>query len=183
MRDKISLHQYVLFGVLGLLILWKVLTRNFVLDLGLLWWLLGSIIGFLFVFTDRFVYSFLMKPDEALGMRLKELFQGKKFDEGLILLLNERHEQKELVMRSFLFVLVWVVLALLAVTSIVSPFGRGFMLGIGIHLVFDLVYDYFWNRERFELWFWQIKRVVSPEEKRWFVIIVSMVFILLSVNF
>lgn len=183
MKDKISTHQYVLFATLGILILWKVFTKNFVFDLGLLWWLLGSVIGFLFVFSDRFVYSFLMKPNEALGMRLKELFQGKKFDEGLILLLNERHEQKELVMRSFLFVMVWIVLALLTVTSIISPFGRGFMLGIGIHLAFDLVYDYFWNKERFELWFWQIKRVVSPEEKRWFVMIVSMIFVLLAFNF
>lgn len=183
MRDKISLHQYVLFGTVGILVLWKIVTRNFVFDLGLLWWLLGTVIGFLFVFTDRFVYSFLMKPNEALGLRLKELFQGKRFNEGLILLLNERHEQKELVMRSFLFVLVWLVMALLTITSVISPFGRGFMLGIGIHLVFDLTYDYFWNKERFELWFWQIKRVVSPEEKRWFVIIVSMVFVLLAVKF
>jgi hypothetical protein len=183
MRDKISLHQYVLFVTLGVLIVWKIISRNFVFDIGLLWWLLGSVVGFLFVFTDRFVYSFLMKPDEALGVRLKELFEGKKFSEGLILLLNERHEQKELIMRSFLFVMVWVVLALLTVTSVISPFGRGFMLGMGIHLTFDLIYDYFWNKDRFELWFWQIKRVVSPEEKRWFVIIVSMFFVLLSINF
>ena len=183
MKDKISLHQYVLFGFLALMILGKILSGSFTFDLGLLWWLLGAVVGFLFVFTDRFVYSFLMKPDEALGTRLKDLFVGKKFDEGLILLLNERHEQKELVMRSFLFVVVWVVMAILTLTSIISPFGRGFMLGIGIHLVFDLIFDYFWNKERFEQWFWQIKRVVSPEEKRWFVIIVSTAFILLSFKF
>ncbi len=183
MKDKISLHQIILFGTLAVVVLGKLVTRNLALDLGILWWLLGAIIGFIFVFTDRFVYSFLMKPDEALGIRLRELFEGKQFSEGLMLLLNERHEQKELVMRSFLFVMVWLVLAFLAVTSIISPFGRGFMLGMGIHLVFDLLYDYFWNKERFELWFWQIKRVVSPEEKRWFVIIVSLVFTLLAFNF
>lgn len=177
------MHQVVLFVVLGILVLWKIITKNFIFDLGLLWWLFGAVIGFLFIFTDRFVYSFLMKPEESLGVRLKELFEGKRFVEGMILLLNERHEQKELVMRSFLFVIVWIVLALLTVTSIVSPFGRGFMLGLGIHLTFDLVYDYFWNKERFVLWFWQIKRVVSPEEERWFVIIVSMVFIFLAFKF
>ena len=105
MRDKISLHQYVLFGTLAILILWKIVTRNFSFDLGLLWWLLGAIIGFLFVFTDRFVYSFLMKPEEALGKRLKDLFDGKRFNEGLYLILNERHEQRELIMRSFLFII------------------------------------------------------------------------------
>ncbi|KKS91931.1 MAG: hypothetical protein UV68_C0056G0005 [Candidatus Collierbacteria bacterium GW2011_GWC2_43_12] len=183
MRDKISLHQFVLFGALLILVLWKIISGNFSFNLNLLWWLLGSIVGFLFVFTDRFVYSFLMKPNEALGMRLKELFQGRKFSEALILLLNERHEQKELIMRSFLFVMVWLVLAFLTVTSIASPFGRGFMLGMGVHLSFDLIYDYFWNKERFELWFWQIKRVVSSEEKRWFVIVVSLVFVFLAFSF
>lgn len=183
MRDKISLHQYVLFGSLGIMILWKIITRNFVFDLGLLWWLLGGVIGFLFVFCDRLVYSFLMKPEEALGKKLRELFVGRQFSEGLMLLLAERHEQKELVMRSFLFVVVWVILALLTVTSIISPFGRGFMLGLGVHLVFDLVYDYFWNKERFDQWFWQIKRVVGPEEKRWFVIVVCAIFTLLALNF
>lgn len=183
MKDKISLHQFVLFGALILLIVVKMLIGNFGLNLSLLWWLLGAIIGFVFVFTDRFVYSFLMKPDEALGMRLRELFGGKQFSEGMLLLLNERHEQKELVMRSFLFIVVWLVLAVLTVTSIVSPFGRGFMLGMGIHLIFDLVYDYFWNKERFEQWFWQIKRIVSPEEKRWFVILTALIFGILLFNF
>ena len=173
----------ILFGFLLLLILFKILTRNFVFGLDLLWWLLGAILGFLFVFTDRFVYSFLMKPDEALGMRLKDLFGQNKFSEGLLTLLNERHEQKELIMRSFLFLVVYLILALLAVTSVASSFGRGFILGIGIHLVFDLVYDYFWNKERFNLWFWQIKRVVGDEEKRWFVLLVSIIFGLLSFNF
>ncbi len=183
MKDKVVLHQYILFGVLILLILFKVITGNFVFGLELLWWLLGSVIGFMFVFTDRFVNSFLMKPDETLGLRLRDLFGQKKFSEGLLTLLNERHEQKELVMRSFLFVVVYLVLALLAVTSVSSSFGRGFILGIGIHLVFDLVFDYFWNKDRFNLWFWQIKRELSYDEKRWFVMLVSIVFGMLVFNF
>ncbi len=183
MRDKVSLHQLILFGILLLLILFKVVTGNFVFGLDLLWWLFGAVIGFLFVFTDRFVYSFLMKPDEALGVRLRDLFGQNKFSQGLLTLLNERHEQKELIMRSFLFLVVYLVLALLAVTSVSSSFGRGFILGIGIHLVFDLVYDYFLNKTRFDLWFWQIKREVGSEEKRWFVILISIIFGLLAFNF
>jgi hypothetical protein len=168
---------------MGFLLLLKILTGNFIFGLDLLWWLLGAIIGFLFVFSDRLVYSFLMKPEEALGKRLKDLFAEKKFVEGLTALLSEIHEQKELVMRSFLFLIVWLVMALLTVTSVSSAFARGFMLGIGIHIVFDLIYDYFWNHTRFDLWFWQIKREVSIEEKRWFVILVSIIFVLLAINF
>jgi hypothetical protein len=93
-KDKVVVHQYVLFGVLALLILFKIVMGNFLFGLELLWWLLGGMIGFLFVFTDRFIYSFLMKPDEAMGTRLKDLFGQGKFAEGVIILLNERHEQK-----------------------------------------------------------------------------------------
>lgn len=124
-----------------------------------------------------------MNPGEALGIRLRELFGEKKFTEGLIMLLNERHEQKELVMRSFLFLLVWIVLALLTVTSVNSQFARGFMLGIGTHLIFDFVYDYFWNKERFNTWFWQIKRVVGEDEKKWMVIGLSVIYIVLILRF
>ena len=182
-KNKVAIHQYVLFGVFVFLIFVKVITGNFVFGLDLLWWLLGGIIGFLFVFCDRFVYSFLMKPDEALGTRLRDLFGRNKFAEGVITLLNERHEQKELVMRSVLFLLVWMVMALLTVTSVSSSFARGFVLGIGVHLIFDLVFVYFWDHTRFDLWFWQIKREVGSEEKRWFVILVSIIFGLLAINF
>ncbi|OIN91509.1 hypothetical protein AUJ42_01815 [Candidatus Collierbacteria bacterium CG1_02_44_10] len=182
-KNKVAIHQYVLFGFFVFLIFVKVITGNFVFGLDLLWWLLGGVIGFLFVFCDRFVYSFLMKPDEALGTRLRDLFGRKKIVEGLITLLNERHEQKELVMRSVLFLLVWMVMALLTVTSVSSSFARGFVLGIGIHLVFDLIFDYFWSHDRFDLWFWQIKREVSSEEKRWFVLLMAIIFGLLALNF
>lgn len=183
MRDKLAIHQFVLFGVLVLLIIFKILVKSFVLDLYTLWWLLGAVVGFLFVFTDRFVYSFLVKPEEALGLRLKELFGTGKVIQGIVTLLNERHEQKELIMRSFLFVVVWIVLAILTVTSVSAPFARGLLLGIGIHLVFDLLYDFNFNQERFNLWFWQIKREVSSEEKRWFVLLVGAIFSILAFNF
>lgn len=172
----------VLLGTLGVLIIGKLVTGNFAFNLGLLWWLLGAILGFIFVFTDRFIYSFLMKPNETLGIRLKELFEGKQFGEGLMLLLRERHEQKELIMRSFLFEMAWLVMAFLTVTSVTSQLGRGFILGMGIHLSFDLIYDYFWNKERFEQWFWQIKREVSAEEKRWFVILISLLSFFLAIS-
>jgi hypothetical protein len=182
-KDKVALHQYVLFAVLIFLLLLKVLTGNFVFNLSLLWWLLGSIVGFLFVFSDRLIYSFLMKPEDALKTRLKDLFGENTFVSGLMALLNEKHEQKEMVMRSFLFLVVWLIMALLTITSVSSPFARGFMLGIGVHLFFDLIYDYFWNHFKFDLWFWQIKREVTAEEKRWFVMLTSTLFVLLAINF
>src|SRR5258706_2065121 len=170
--NKLTLYQYVLFGVLVILTLWSLLTRDFVFNISFLWWLLGAMIGFLFVFTDSFINGFLMKPEDALGMK-----------EGLLELLSEKHQQKELVMRSFLFLVVWVILGFLTVTSVTSAFAMGFVLGIGTHLVFDLIYDYLWSKERFEQWFWQIKRPLSFKEKRGFVWVVVTVYFILAFRF
>ena len=37
--------------------------------------------------------------------------------------------------RSVLFVVVWVILTILTMTSVANTFSRGFMLGLGTHLV------------------------------------------------
>lgn len=182
-KDKLVLHQFVLFGVILFLVLIGLVSGNFAFGIDLLWWMLGSVIGFLFVFTDRFVNSFLTNPGESLALRLKDLFGQKRFKEGLLMLLNERHEQKELVMRSFLFLIVWIVMSVFTITSVSSQFARGLMLGIGTHLVFDFVYDYFWNKERFNFWFWQIKRELGEEEKKWVVLVVSIIYLFLTLRF
>ena len=181
-KGKLWLHQLVLFGVLGVLVLWSVVNKSFVFNLSLLWWLLGAMLGFMFVFLDRLVYSIFSNPDGTMSMRIKELFGRKNFIAETRLLLSEGYDQKELVMRSAMFVVVWMVLAIFTATSVTNFFARGLMLGIGTHLVFDLIYDFARDKERLDLWFWQIKRTLEPEEKFWFVAIVGLVYILLAFN-
>lgn len=182
-KDKLLLHQYILFGVILVLILIGLLTGNFVFGVDLLWWMLGAVFGFMFVFSDRLINSLLSNPSESLSLRMKDLFGQKKFTEGILLLLEERHEQKELVMRSFLFFVVWVILAFFTITSVNSQFARGLMLGIGTHLMFDFSYDYFWDKDRFNSWFWQIKRTLDENEKKWIVIVLSAIYLFLVVRF
>ena len=177
------MHQFFLFGILAVLLLLSLVTGNFLFNLGLLWWLLGAISGFLFVFTDKLIFDFLMKSEETMEVKLGDVFKEKKFSEGVVRLLAENFEQRQLIMRSFLFLMVWVVLALLTVTSVINPFARGLMLGIGIHLIFDMLYDYFYNKPRFDQWFWQIKRELSNQEKQWFVYLILMVFAFLALRF
>lgn len=139
-------------------------------------------IGFLFVFLDRVVYSVFSNPNGTFGLRIKELLNQKNIPERIRLLLAERYDQKELAMRSAMFVVVWIVLAFFTATSVTNFFARGFVLGIGTHLIFDLIYDFIKDKERLDLWFWQIKRTLEPEEKFWFVVIAGVVYILLAFN-
>lgn len=181
-KGKLWLHQLVLFVVLGVLILTSVIDRSFVFNLSLLWWLLGGMIGFLFVFLDRFFYQAISNSDETLGIRIKDIFAQKNFLGGMAQLLSEQFNQKEMVMRSFLFLIVWFVLAIFTMTSVVNFFARGLVLGIGTHLMFDLVYDFVKDKERLDLWFWQIKRTLEPEEKFGFVVVSGIVYLFLAFN-
>lgn len=181
--NKIVLHQYVLFGVLGILLIRTLLATGFGVSLGMLWWLLGSMLGFLFVFVDSFVFSLMIKPNESMSDRIKDFFDKRNIKSNLALLLEERVEHQQQIMRSFLFLVTWMVLGFLTMTSIVNEFSRGFILGIGTHLVLDFVYDYFYDRASFDKWFWQIKRELSHEEKRNILIFVSFVYFVLAMRF
>lgn len=181
--NKVLLHQYVLFGIFGLLLVRTILVSGFYLGLGLLWWLLGGILGFLFVFIDSFVFDLLSHPNTVWSDKIKSFFDKRSIVKNLELLLEENQEQRMQIMRSVLFLFAWFVLGLLTMTSIANDFSRGFILGIGTHLVFDFVYDYFFDPRRYEKWFWQIKRELSHEEKRNVLIAVCFVYFVLAMRF
>lgn len=180
MKNKLVWHEIILFAAALIFIGWKMLVGRTVFDLSLLWWLLGICLGFLFIFMDRVIYSFYTHKEEALSMKIRDLVIKKHFAEAVSFLVNERQEQRELVMRSFLFVGLWVVLSVFALTSSINTFARGFMLGMGTHLIFDLTTDFLWNKPRFDLWFWQIKRKVGDDEKMWFYGLSVLVYIFLA---
>ena len=182
MKNKLLWHEIFLFGVAILLILWKLLFRNAGFDLALLWWLLGLVFGFLFIFLDRFIYVFYTHKEDSLSTRVVTSFKNKKVGEGISMLLTERSEQRELVMRSFLFVGVWMVLAFFSMTSTVNFFARGLVLGIGSHLMFDVASDFLWDKNRFDLWFWQIKRKLSDDEKKWFLGLFVLGYVFLAIG-
>ena len=180
MKNKVVWHEIILFAVVLFLILWKLLVYKVTLGLPMLWWLLGVVVGFLFIFLDRFVYSLVTHKDESLSMKIRDMIKKGQVFMAVEMLVNERQEQRELVMRSFLFIGVWVILGVFTVTSSVDFFARGFMLGIGTHLMFDLITDFVWNKPRFDLWFWQIKRKVADDEKRWFLGLSVLFYVLLA---
>lgn len=181
--NKVLLHQYVLFGLFGLLILRKILFGSFYFDLGILWWLMGGMFGFLFVFIDSFVFDLFAHPNDVWSDRIKAFFDKRVIKDNIETLLREDQEPKVQIMRSILFLFVWFVLGFLTMTSVVNSFSRGLVLGIGTHLVFDFVYDYFYDSKRFEKWFWQIKREIKHEEKRNVMMVVCFLFFILATGF
>jgi hypothetical protein len=176
---KIIWHQVVLFSLMLLLTGWRLITGRWLVGVGVLWWWLGGVLGFVFVFFDWLIQLAVMEPGRVFDVKLKNVFKKDNIKTGLASALEEREKKLRLVMKSALFLLVWLVMGFFVLSSVASPFGRGFMLGLGTHLMFDLAWDFFKTPEKLENWFWMIKRDILKEEKKWFVIIVLLLYLMI----
>lgn len=181
MKNKLLWHQVVLIGALLLLSGSKFLLGRWTINMDILWWWLGGILGFIFVFCDRFIHVLVTNPKDAMSLKLKDLWRVGKMTESFALTVTERSNQSNLVMRSALFVGAWIILGVWAMTSVANSFSRGFVYGIGLHLIFDLYWDYFLDKTgKIKEWFWQIKRNLSDNEIKQFVLITGAAFLLIS---
>lgn len=70
MRNKILWHQVVLFSIFLGLTLLRLFSGQIRLDLNLIWWWLGGVLGFLFVFSDRLIYSLMGNRREVMRSAL-----------------------------------------------------------------------------------------------------------------
>jgi len=98
-----------------------------------------------------------------------------------MLLRLRRGEQKQLIVKSILFAAVWIPLALFVVTSTASVLAQGFVMGAGLHLLYDIGAD--WKeKDLLRAWlFWPIRRRVSDGELQLVVVVLVGAFGLLSV--
>lgn len=120
-----------------LLSLVRVLTGGWSIGIDLLWWWLGGIIGYGLALSEDYIYVY--KEGKRGSLR---------------------------VIKSILFLLVWVFLGFWTVTSVPSMFGRGIVFGIGAFLSLEFFYDFFHRKENLHLWFYQIKRKLDEKEIR-----------------
>lgn len=155
----------------------RLLSGTWTIGIDILYWWLGGVIGFLFVFCDRLIYELVTNPGRTMNTKIKQLFGEGRLVRGMVAILGEREREDRLMMRSVLFLAIWVVLAFWVVSSVSSMFARGLVMGLGTHLVFDLLWEYSKNKEGINDWFWQIKRVVNENEKRMVVLTASMVYL------
>jgi len=163
------------FGVITVL---RILGGNISFDL-INWWI-GGLIGMWFVIVDRVAYVYFTRPHEQLSIQVKGLVNQRRYVEALRLINHRKDEQKNLAIRSVLFVGVWILLALFVLTSSGSLFAVGLVMGVGLHLLYDMVVDLN-DIGKLRSWlFWPVKRMVSDDEARVVVAIYGFMFVILS---
>lgn len=143
-------------------------------------WILGVAVGVVLLFLDRVAYTYAY-PSEQLSQQFTWLVKDKKLGRALELLDSRRGEQKRLTFRSALFIAIWVPLSFFALTSTTSLFGKGVVMGLMLHILYDS-----WRLQKLdpgalsERLFWQIKREVGGQEKMLFLYIITAVFVAFS---
>jgi hypothetical protein len=144
-------------------------------------WIIGGLIGWNLLFLDNLVYIYLSHPESPATAQASLLFKQKGLVEWLKFLLTFKGPQ-HLALRSFLFQISWLVLALFALTSSNSYLGKGVVIGLGLHLLLEnwqmqICFPQILNTRLF----WQIKRPVSLEEQKHFLYLFTGLFAILSV--
>jgi hypothetical protein len=143
-------------------------------------WLLGTAVGVGILFLDRVAYTYAY-PGEQLSQQFSWLVKNKQYIRAIEALDSRRQEQERLTFRSVLFMALWVFLAFFALTSTSSLFGKGVVMGLMLHILYDA-----WRLQKADpsrldtRLFWQIKRKFSNEEKLVFLWVITGIFGLFS---
>ena len=144
--------------------------------------LLGGLLGWFLLKFDRLVDAYFLNPQTQLSHQIRYLVKKRQFFKLFGVLENRKDEQKNLVFRSALFQTVWLILAFFALSSTTFLLGKGLVLGLGLHLLFDEWKDVRLKGLPFlrDWLFWQIKRKVSLKEAKLFLWLMTGLFFFLT---
>lgn len=144
-------------------------------------WFCGGFLGWNLLFLDSVTDCYFTHPEKNLHEQAKAVFKQKGIW-AWFKFFSSREIREKSALRSVLFQLTWVFLAFFTVTSTVSWFGKGLLMALGLHLLLD---QWQWQRKSpLDLnrqLFWQIKRPVSLEEQKNYLLIMTALFLLLTV--
>jgi len=140
------------------------------------WWVMGVVVGVLILFLDRVVYTYSY-PAEQLSQMASYYYKEKSYGKMFEVLYSRKEEQNKLTFRSALFIAIWVPLAFFALTSTTSLFGKGVVMGLMLHILYDGWRLQKMNAVRLnERLFWQIARPVRQEEQLVFMWVITALF-------
>jgi len=143
--------------------------------------IVGTFLGFLLLFLDRFVHAFYLYPNTEFNTLVRELWKKGDYVGAIRALSQAEILQEKLLTRSVLFLIVYLFLTIFVITSTGSVVGIGLMLGMGLHYTYDF-WRYSRNPSRFsKQYLWQLKRTLTDREIRVFVLAWTVLFTVLTI--
>lgn len=145
-----------------------------------LFFVIGVGAGVLILFADRIVYTYSY-PGTQVAQQFGWYVSQKRYFQAMELLYDRRLEMERLTFRSALFMAVWVPLAFFALTSTSALFGKGVVMGLMLHILFDSWRLQKTDPRRLHLrLFWLIKREITEQERLMFLWVMTAIFVVFS---
>lgn len=171
--SKRKLSTQLLFNVSFLLVV-TLLNSWFSFSFWPFW--LGGLLGLFIPFLDSLCYVYLLRPYELSSQRVKYLVAKKQFQQAIKLIQETRPERGVMVIHSFLFEAVLIVLIILIITSSGSLIGIGLSMGIFLHLLVDQTSDYL-AYKNLNSWFFNLTEVLSFAAAKKYLIVGIVIFV------
>jgi len=169
-KKELTSHYLVTLAWLGIVSLWR-----WRWNLELVWLWLGGLVGTMILDLDQIFYALLIYPEE----KAKEPWRQRKIRPLLEYLAETYSQRVRLTFHNALFQVGFLVFSFWVLTSTGGLFGKGFVMVANLHLLKDEFHLLLENKKeelRSRL-FWPVKRGVSFEEQKIFVVLMGLVFL------
>ena len=172
-------------GKLLITVIWLTFLSllRFRFDFSVLFLWLGGIFGTFLLEADHLIYLIYLSPQEPTSIKVRELFNQRRWPEALETIIATKNERQHLIFHSALLQVLFQIFSIFVVTSTASYFGIGMVLAMSLSLLVREINDLLQKREEaLKQWlFWQIKTEVKDQSLR--VYVVSMALFFLFLNF
>ena len=121
----------------------------------------GGLMGIFLPDIDHFIYIYFLKPHELTSQRVSKMVDDKNISGAISLVSETTKERERLILHSFLFQMIFLVLTFWVITSTSGYLGRGLVLAFSIHLAIDQWQDYK-RYGNINNWFQNFATLVNP---------------------
>lgn len=143
---------------------------------------IGLLIGFYLYHLDHLIYCFFQAPHELSSQRIMSYFRQKSWKQAFSIASQTENERSRTIFHSVVFQVALILAGFFILTSSTSLLGKGMVLGLLFHSVFDqglrLV-----NKENLDSWFWQIQTSVPENIQKLYFFIILVIFVILATFF
>ncbi|MFC1790831.1 hypothetical protein ACFLZP_05125 [Patescibacteria group bacterium] len=143
----------------------------------LLW--LGASLGLVLYNLDHLAYLLWQVPGSQTALEFRRLLVKGDFKNGFSLLEKTCYQRDRLVGHSVVFQLVLMVLTLFTLSSTVSPFGKGLVMGLFLYSLINQGLLLLRGKS-IDCWFWQLKMKLGQAGEAFYFIGVLFVFFFFS---
>ena len=138
----------------------------------------GGVIGWSLPWLDKLAYVYILHPEVQVSQYVKFKIKQKQYKSAFETLNSRGGEFDKLTTRSFLFQVAWIGLAIFAISSVGSLFGKTLVMALGLRILAENWKLYLTEGQRLKSsLFWQVKREISNKELKWYMYGMSGLFL------